>query len=229
MSSRPVREGFRPTPSMWMTLPGRPAARAPQKAAPEMSPGTLTVAAASAAARRATPTDRPSRSTRYAERGEGPLRMIPCRGRLDDDGRARRVEAGQQHAALDLGARDVRLIGDALQRAPRRWSAAAGRRPTGWSRPSAVSGAMTRRIGRRVSDASPMMTVRNGCAAARPDSSRIVVPGIGGVDRPWRGGQAVQAAAGDFDGRRRCCLDRDARGRAGRPGWRHSRRRRNSR
>jgi serine/threonine-protein kinase RsbW len=39
-----------------------------------------------------------------------------------------------------------------------------------------VSGSMIRRIGRRCNDASPVITVRNGCAAAIPDSSRMVVP-----------------------------------------------------
>ncbi len=52
---------------------------------------------------------------RCAERGQRPLRMIPCRGGLDDDGPARRMEAGQQDAALHLCARDVRPVGDALK------------------------------------------------------------------------------------------------------------------
>ena len=109
------REGLRPTPSMWMTLPGRPAARAPQNAAPEMSPGTLTLRPCSR-----WPPREPDRQAvtveRYAERGQCPLRMIPCCGGLDDDGLARRMEAGQQHAALHLCAGDVGPVGDALKR-----------------------------------------------------------------------------------------------------------------
>ena len=53
-----------------------------------------------------------------------------------------------------------------------------------------VSGSITRRIGRRDSDASPPMTVVKGCAASRPASSRIDVPelaassGADGARRP---------------------------------------------
>ena len=77
--------------------------------------------------------------------------------------------------------------------------------------PISVSGAMTRRIGRRVSDASPMMVVRNGCAAASPDSSRIVVPelaastGPAAAVRPWRPRPVISTSAPRF-------CDRDAEG-----------------
>ena len=60
-----------------------------------------------------------------------------------------------------------------------------GRPSVGWMvAPIPVSGSMTRRIGRRLSEASPVMTVRNGCAAARPASSRIVVPELAASTGP---------------------------------------------
>ena len=49
------------------------------------------------------------RSTSDAERGERPLRMVARGRRLDDARRAVGVEAGEQHRALDLGARHVGL------------------------------------------------------------------------------------------------------------------------
>ena len=42
--------------------------------------------------------------------------------------------------------------------------------------PIAASGAITRRIGRRDSDTSPIIRLVNGAAARMPASSRIVVP-----------------------------------------------------
>ena len=56
-----------------------------------------------------------------------------------------------------------------------------------------------------------MMIVRNECAAARPDSSRIVVPELAASTGPCRGGQAVEAATADFDVGA-LLLDRDAEG-----------------
>ena len=42
--------------------------------------------------------------------------------------------------------------------------------------PISASGRMMRRMGRRESDSSPPILVRNGCAARIPDSIRIVEP-----------------------------------------------------
>ena len=50
-----------------------------------------------------------------AEHREGQLRMVPGGGALSHRGVARRVEPGQEHRALDLGARDRRRVVDALE------------------------------------------------------------------------------------------------------------------
>ena len=65
-----------------------------------------------------------------------------------------------------------------------------------------VSGSITRRIGRLDSDASPPMTVLNGCAASSPASRRIDVPelaassGPAGARRPPSPSPSIVTAAG---------------------------------
>ena len=54
---------------------------------------------------------------RGPERAERQLRMIPCRRRLADRGRAVGLQAGQQHGALHLGARDRGRVVDGGERA----------------------------------------------------------------------------------------------------------------
>ena len=170
-----VRVGFRPTSSISMREPGRAAAATSQKAADEKSPGTTSVRPC----RRwppVTETVRPSTRDVAAERRQRPLRVVARRGRLGDAGRAVGVQAGEQHGALDLGARH--------RRAGARWRAA--RVPWivsgGWPSvasmraPIRSSGSITRRIGRRDSDASPISVAVNGWPARTPASRRIVVP-----------------------------------------------------
>ena len=56
---------------------------------------------------------------------------------------------------------------------------------------------MTRRIGRRDSDASPMIVVGNGQAARMPASSRIVVPELPASSGVGEAPEAGPAAAVD--------------------------------
>ncbi len=72
----------------------------------------------------------------------------------------------------------------------------------GSTRPSTVapmrrSGSATRRIGRRVSDASPPRSVSNGRPASRPMSSRMVVPELPQSSAPAAAVQAREADALD--------------------------------
>ena len=112
----------------------------------------------------------------HAERLERALRMIPGRRRFDDPGAPGRVQAREQHARSSPG----RSAPPARARFP--WSpppsmVSGGRPPAASIRaPMRVSGSMTRRIGRRCSESSPPITLRNGCPARIPASSRIVVP-----------------------------------------------------
>ncbi len=76
--------------------------------------------------------------------------------------------------------------------------------------PISVSGRITRFIGRRESDASPPITVRNSCAATMPDRSRIVVPELPASSGPSGGSQPAQAAAVNLDDACRGAPDRHA-------------------
>ena len=60
---------------------------------------------------------------------------------------------------------------------------------------------MTRRIGRRVSEASPVSVARSRCAARMPLNSRMVVPELLAVERTGRFGQAAHTASDDLVGR----------------------------
>ena len=133
---------------------------------------------------------------RHAERLERALGVIAGGRRLGDAGRALGVQAGQQHGALHLGARHLGLIVDGVQRAAVDHDRAAGRpRRPRTGRPSASSGAITRRIGRRVSEASPNSVVAKGWAARTPASIRMVRPGIATVE-PGRGRDKPAAGPG---------------------------------
>ena len=111
-----------------------------------------------------------------------PLGVIARAARLAQRGRALGLQPGEHQRALELRARDRQVVADAGQRA----AAHAQRRedvagPRGSARPSIVapirrSGSATRRIGRRVSEASPASSVSNGRPASSPISRRIVVP-----------------------------------------------------
>ena len=116
--------------------------------------------------------------------------------RLGHARRSRGGQAGQHHGALDLRARDRGDVVDAGQRTAvddERGMSVGGGDP-GAHR---VRGSITRRMGRRESDASPMSVDRNGQPASMPASSRIVVPELA-ASRSRRGpAQARQALAVD--------------------------------
>ena len=206
-----MRDGFRPTPSISMTLPGqcrRPGQ--PRTPRPRCPRDRQARGRAAAGRPRRRPTGRRGRRV-TPNAVERPLRMIPCAARLDDDGLARRLEAGEQHAALHLGARDVRPVGDAVQRR----AVDRQRRPPVVRldrAPMSVSGSMTRRIGRRRSDASPTMIVRNGCARPGSRQQPHRGAGIGGVERTCRrrSGRAGRGRRSSTSAPRVC--DRDAEG-----------------
>ena len=133
-------------------------------------------ASAPAAVARRSPRLRRPRDRPRAERRQGALRMIPCRYRFVHRRGAVCVQSGQEDGALDLGARHVRRVVDRGQ-----CSCAVNRdggRPS-WpstTAPIRSSGTMMRRIGRRLSEASPVSVVLNGWAARIPASMRIVLP-----------------------------------------------------
>ena len=90
-------------------------------------------------------------------------------GRFGDAGRALGVQAGQEDRALDLRARRLGRVVQWRAVACRARSAAHGRRPRRCGRPSCSSGSMTRRIGRRDSEASPIIVaVKGGPRGCRP-------------------------------------------------------------
>ena len=85
------------------------------------------------------------------------------------------MQTGEQDRALDLSARHLGIEADAVQR-----PAVNGQRRMAVrgldAAPMRASGSMTRRIGRRDNDASPIMVAVNGRAASSPAIIRIVVP-----------------------------------------------------
>ena len=170
-----MRVGFKPTSSISIRDPGRAAAATSQKAADEKSPGTwqtLRLKPLSAGHRDASSVDVDA----SAEGGERSFGVVAGRSRLEHARRPVRVQTGQQHRALDLRARASRARVQWRAAAFPGWSAARGRRSRQCGRPCARAASMTRRIGRRDSDASPTSVAENGCPASTPASRRIVVP-----------------------------------------------------
>ena len=113
-SSRPVRDGFRPTSSISTREPGVAAAATSQNAADEKSPGTTSVRPSS----RWLSVDRDRQAVHRrapAEGGQRAFRVIAGRRRFGHAGRALRVQPRQEHGALDLRAGYVRMMGDATQ------------------------------------------------------------------------------------------------------------------
>jgi hypothetical protein len=105
-----------------------------------------------------------------AERGSA-FRMITCPQRLGDGGRAGREGEHDPRSSLARSAR--RLPGDAGKRPAFDGD---GAWPSNRDLRARGQGHNTRRIGRRESEASPVITVRNGRPATRPARSRIDVP-----------------------------------------------------
>ena len=127
-------------------------------------------------------------------------------------------DAREQQAALDLRARDRHLVARCAVSAPPRMVSGSRRRPCSVKRaPICSSGTVTRRIGRRRSDASPVSVARGTrWPASMPSSSRVVVPEL--PQSSTSVGAPQPAPAGDA--RRRCprCS-----GEIGTPSWRRTR------
>ena len=119
------------------------------------------------------------------------------RSRLDDRGLALGEQAGEQHARLDLGARDRQLVGDPAKRRAvdaQRWQAA--RRGTRRSAPISRSGSATRS---HRAAADRLVAVERpapaGCPASQPGAgSAAACPRCRRRCRPRRRGRPGRAA-----------------------------------
>ena len=106
-----VRVGLRPTSLMSRREPGRAAAATSQKAALEMSPGTVKSQACGDLA--AVDGDGVALvAGADAERREHALGVVAGFGGLDDGGFAFGEQAGEQHGAFHLGAGHRHFVGD---------------------------------------------------------------------------------------------------------------------
>ena len=154
-----------------------------------------------------------------------------ARGRGDAVG----VQAGQQHGALDLGARHFGLEVDRPPGATAPSIVSGGRPSSDVMRaPMRSSGTMMRRIGRRRSDSSPVIDgaerMRGEDAGQHPHGAA----GVAGVEHAGGRRQSAEAPAGDADlaaarGVARSFLESSRRAPAGSAASRRSRRRWNSR
>ena len=127
--SRPTRVGLRPTRSSRTLLPGTSAAATSRKGGRREVAGhgyPLHVQPLRGA--HGDPPNRAASLRRHDPqlrdldlgpgRGQQPLRVVASRGGLDHLGLALGEQAGDQHARLDLGAGDRKLVGDAAERRP---------------------------------------------------------------------------------------------------------------
>ena len=103
------------------------------------------------------------------------LAMIARRSRLLDGGLAVGKQAGEQQAGLDLRAGHGDRVVMPCSRPPEIRSGAQSSVAT-ISAPILRSGSITRFMGRRESDSSPISSLVKGCAATMPDSMRMVEP-----------------------------------------------------
>ena len=190
-----MRDGFRPTPSMSTARAGVPAASDHPEGRARDVAGHRERHRRAGAGRPSMATAGPSTVHRDAERRERALRMIARRRRFGRRWSRPRLQPGQEHGALDLGARHGGGVVDRLQVARRGWSAAGGRPAAVDRAPMRVSGSMTRRIGRAASDASPPIVVceRMGGEDARHQADRGA--GVAGVERAVGAAEPAQAAA----------------------------------
>ncbi len=156
-----------------------PAAAATQNAADETSPGHRRASRAAQALAAARPRSRRRRRVARARRTRGAPARCDRASRAGSTHRRRALglQAGEQDGALHLRARHLRCVGDAVQAAAvdRQRRPAVDRRRC--ARPCAVSGSMTRRIGRRrqrgvAADDRAGTGGRPGCPPAAASSCR---------------------------------------------------------
>ena len=161
--------------------PARASPAATWNAAEDGSPGTWMSSSSSSSLLGARVTGRRRARRAAPARGEHALGVVAARRGLDHRRRARRQQAGDQHARLDLRGGHRQLVVDALAaRAPRdrerRQAARRGARP---ARPSAAA---ARRRGRPAGGGSTRRrrasTRRRAGPRASPGSSRISVPAL---------------------------------------------------
>ena len=174
-----VRVGLSPTSLRSRREPGMAAAATSQKAALEMSPGTVKSQALGDLAA----------GDRYGvalvhgaidvEGGEHALGVVARLSGLDDGGFAIGEQSGKQDGAFHLGAGDRHLVGDGRELGGMDEQAARSRvfrRGVSMLAPIWPSGTVMRPIGREESEASPKSSEVKGCPASRPASRRMPVP-----------------------------------------------------
>ena len=200
--TKPRRRGLNNTPRSSTDEPGRAAAAAAHTAADDGSPGT---ARGSCGARGSWPpgTWTPSASTRTARPKAGKARSewsrVGCVSWIVVSPEAERPASINALLIWALGTAGVQVT----PCSPRP-SITSGARPLFAliCAPIASSGAITRAMGRRCSDSSPTIVVRNGRPATSPASSLIVVPELAassapdGSDRPAQPRPSIRRPCG---------------------------------
>ena len=126
------------------------------------------------------PSSAPSRPSAAARRRrrQHPLGVITRRGRLGHAGAPLGAQPRQQHGGLHLGAGHRHGVVDALQHPPP--CIHTGGRPSCvvMCAPICRSGAATRSMGRRISEASPTSVLAKGWPASSPIDRRMAVPAL---------------------------------------------------
>ncbi len=114
-----------------------------------------------------------------------------------DAGLARRVEPGEQHRRLHLRRRHRQAVGRSAAGSARRSppAAAGRRRGRGTRAPMRDSGSVTRAIGRRRSEASPVKKAVNGWVASDAQQQPRAGAGIAEIEHVLGLGEAADADA----------------------------------
>ncbi len=205
MRKKPGRVQLRPTFSMTTRDPGTRQAAATMNAADDGSPGTV-ISSSSSSSTSLTVIVSPSRSNGTRASAQDPLGVVAALGDLGDRRAARRQQAGDQHAGLDLGAGHGQLVVDALQvGAPHDRAAAGARR--GPRRPAPI---IVQRLDHPVHRPAPdrLVAVERPLAAGLPGQpsgqqpqqrARVahVEPPAGGLERGVQAHPADHQRAGD--------------------------------
>ena len=179
MRRKPVRVQLTPTSANQQARARHEHAGGDQEGRRARSPGTTTRSSTSSSAL-TTVTWRPLRWMSTPGAQQHALGVVAAARGLADRRRAVGGERRQQHARLDLGARDRQLVGDRAQpRAaePQRREAPLAR--VAARRPSGAAARRPGRPGRRRIDSSPSsVNERPSWAASQPGSSRSSVPAL---------------------------------------------------